>query len=221
MKMNKLLSMLLAVVMHMSILTVGATVNAAKVTYSDVTADMWSYSDIKYVSENGLMNGTGGTTFSPAMSLTRAMVVTVLWRMEGSPRVEFSDLFLDVKDRLYYSEAVIWAKNCNIVKATGSNDWGEEYFSPDREITRQELATTFIRFAEYKNVKTETTATLDKFTDKASVADWANDAMKWANSVGLINGTGNGSTLSPRAKQHASSLRLSCTVMQLRSSTIT
>ena len=96
MKMKKILSMLLAAMMLMSALTVGMTVSAASITYSDVTEDMWSYEDIVYVSENGLMNGTGGTTFSPAVSLTRSMVVTVLWRMEGSPRVTFRDAFLDV-----------------------------------------------------------------------------------------------------------------------------
>ena len=197
---TRLLSFLLAAVMLLGTLSVGMTVNAASITYSDVNEDMWSYGDIMYVTENGLMNGTGGSTFSPAVSLTRAMVVTVLYRLEGSPRVEFRDLFLDVKDRLYYSEAVIWAKNNYIVKATGTNDWGEEYFSPDRDITRQELATMFIRYAEFKNVKTENTANLDKFTDKADVADWASDAMKWATDVKLINGTGNGSTLSPTGK---------------------
>jgi len=197
---RKLLSIFLAAVMLLGTLSIGMTVSAASATYSDVNDGMWSYSDIMYVTENGLMNGTGGSTFSPAVSLTRAMVVTVLYRMEGSPRVEFKDLFLDVKDRLYYSEAVIWAKNNNIVKATGTNDWGEETFSPDRDITRQELATMFIRFAEYKHVITKTTATLDKFSDKSSVADWASDAMKWATDVKLINGTGNGSTLSPTGK---------------------
>ena len=70
------------------------------------------------------MNGTGGSTFSPAVSLTRAMVVTVLYRLEGSPRTDFRDLFADVADRQYYSEAVIWAKAQNIVTATSVSDWG-------------------------------------------------------------------------------------------------
>ena len=200
MKMKKILSMLLAAMMLMSALTVGMTVSAASITYSDVTEDMWSYEDIVYVTENSLMNGTGGTTFSPAMSLTRSMVVTVLWRMEGSPRVTFRDAFLDVKDRLFYSDAVIWAKGNGIVTATTVTDWGEEYFSPDRDITRQELATMFIRYADYKEIITSTDKTLDKFSDKADVASWAESAMKWATSVGLINGTGNGSTLSPTGK---------------------
>ena len=187
---HKIISLILAIVLLLTTLTVGFTINAEEVKqYSDVTEDMWAYGDIMYVTENGLMNGTGGTTFSPSVSLTRAMVVTVLYRMEGSPRTSFMDYFVDVPDRQYYSEAVVWAKFNGIVTATSVDDWGDEYFSPDRDITRQELATMFIRFAEYKCVITDNSATLDKFTDAVSVADWASDAVKWATSVGLINGT--------------------------------
>ena len=199
MKTKRIFSALLAAVMLLGILTTGMIVSA-ELPYTDVDEGGWSWEGIKYVTENGLMNGTGGTYFSPTAALTRSMVVTVLYRMEGSPRVRFKELFLDVEDRKFYSEAVVWAKENGIITATGYDEWGEEYFSPDREITRQELATMFIRFAEYKNVKTETTATLDKFTDKASVADWASDAMKWATDVELIKGTGSGDTLSPTGK---------------------
>ena len=151
MKVKKILSMLLAVVMLMSIFTAGMTVSAAGVTYSDVTEDMWSYEAIKFVTENGLMNGTGGSSFSPAVSLTRAMVVTVLYRMEGSPAVSFiEDEFMDVKPDLFYSDAVAWAFDEKIVTGTATDDWGVPYFSPDREITRQELATMFIRYADFK-----------------------------------------------------------------------
>ena len=197
---RKLLSFFLAAVMMLGTVIMSIPASAAELTYSDVKEDMWSYADIKYVTENGLMNGTGGSTFSPAVSLTRAMVVTVLYRLEGSPRIDFRPLFLDVKDRQYYSEAVVWAKNNNIVTATSVSEWGEEYFSPDRDITRQELATMFVRFAKYKYINTDNAAKLDKFTDNASVADWASDAMKWATDVKLINGTGNGDTLSPTGK---------------------
>ena len=200
MKIRRILSLVLAVMMTLGTLTVGMTVSAANITYSDVTEDMWAYDDIKYVTENGLMNGTGGSSFSPAVPLTRAMVVTVLYRMDGSPRVTYKNLFGDVRERNYYSEAVIWAKTYDIVKGTGYNDDFEELFSPDREITRQELATMIARYANYKNVIMDTTATLDKFTDNSQVADWASDAMKWATSCGLINGTGSGNTLSPTGK---------------------
>ena len=197
---RKLLSLFLVAVMMFGMVIMSIPVSAAGVSYSDVKEDMWSYSDIVYVTENGLMNGTGGSTFSPAMSLTRGMVVTVLWRMEGAPRVYYKDYFKDVNSRAYYADAVVWAKEKSIVKATSVSEWGDEYFSPDRDITRQELATMFIRYADYKRIKLENNATLDKFTDKAEVADWASDAMKWATDVKLINGTGNGNTLSPTGK---------------------
>ncbi len=196
---TKIMSVLLAVMMLLSILTTGMTVSAA-LPYTDVDEDGWSYEGIKYVTDNGLMNGTGGTSFSPTVSLTRSMVVTVLYRMEGSPRIRFKELFLDVADRQFYSEAVVWAKDNGIVTATGYNEWGEEYFSPDRDITRQELATMFVRFANYKYIVTETDATLDKYTDRADVDSWATDAVKWATDIELIKGTGNGDTLSPKGK---------------------
>jgi len=196
---RKLLSLFLVAVMMFSSIIMSIPAGAASINYSDVNEDMWSYKDIVYVTENGLMNGTGGSNFSPAMSLTRGMVVTVLWRMEGSPRVYFKDYFADVEMKAYYADAVVWAKEKSIVTSTGSDGW-EETFSPDREITRQELATMFVRFAEYKNIITENSTTLDKFNDKGDVADWASDAMKWATKVGLINGTGNGDTLSPTGK---------------------
>ena len=199
MKTRRILSAILAAVMLLSILTTGMTASAA-LPYTDVAEDSWSYEGIKYVTDNGLMNGTGGTSFSPTVALTRAMVVTVLYRMEGSPRVSFKGLFIDVPDRQFYSEAVEWAKAKGIVNATGYDDWGDEYFSPDRDITRQELATMFVRFADYKYINTKTDATLDNFDDKAQVASWAADAMRWATDVGLIQGTGNGKTLSPTGK---------------------
>ena len=185
MKTRKLLCAFLAAVMFLGTLSAGMTVSASDVTYSDVNEDMWSYKDIVFVTENGLMNGTGGSTFSPTVSLTRAMVVTVLYRMEGAPRVEFRDLFLDVKDRQYYSEAVVWAKQMGIVTATSTTEWGEEYFSPDRDITRQELATMFVRFAKYKYINTDTTTNLDKFTDKGDVASWLHESSLPLSSTAL------------------------------------
>ncbi|MBR5447465.1 MAG: S-layer homology domain-containing protein, partial [Clostridia bacterium] len=196
MNFKKILSTLLAVMMLLSVFTVSLSAED-EFPFTDVTVGGWSYEGIKFAYENGLMNGTGGSCFSPGVDVTRGMVVTVLYRLEGSPRMKFKELFLDIEERLYYTEAVLWAKEQGIVTATSTNEWGEEYFTPDRSITRQELATMFVRYAKYKNINTANTATLDRFTDKDSVATWAADAMKWATSVGLINGTGNGDTLSP------------------------
>jgi len=190
--------MLLALVMLLSTLSIGMTVSA-DTAYSDVNEKMWSYKDIMYVSENGLMNGTGGSTFSPAVDVTRAMVVTVLYRMEGSPEVTFDEYaYADVAEGQFYSNAVIWAKEGGIVTSVGVNDDYEDLFAPTRAITRQELATMFVRFASYRHVITDKQADISSFKDIADVADWANAAMSWCNAVGLINGTGNGDTLSPK-----------------------
>ena len=145
------------------------------------------------------MNGTGGSTFSPAVDVTRAMVVTVLYRMEGSPEVTFDEYaYADVSAGEFYSDAVIWAKEGGIVTSVGQNDNYEDLFAPTRAITRQELATMFVRFASYRHVITDKQADLSSFKDIGDVADWANKAMAWCNAAGLINGTGNGDMLSPK-----------------------
>ena len=116
MKVKKLLSMLLAVMMLVSVLTMGMTVGANNITFSDVNEDMWSYKDIMYVSENGLMNGTGGGKFEPMTSMSRAMLVTVLHRMAGEPQAAYSAPFTDLRSGAYYEKAVAWAYENGIVK---------------------------------------------------------------------------------------------------------
>ncbi len=198
MKARKILSALLAAVMLLSVCVTGVSSADKKLPFTDTPEGEWYYDAVKYVYENGLMNGTGdGTKFSPNTGLTRGMVVTVIYRAERSPGNKFTGALLDVAEGQYYSDAAEWAFKQGIVNGTGFDDWGDPYFSPDRIITRQELATMFIRYAEYKGVITDNDTTLDKFTDKASVADWAKGAMTWAVSCGLITGTGSGKTLSP------------------------
>ena len=197
---KRITSLLLAVVMVLTtvIMTVGAE---NPFPFTDVTSADWAYGSIKYVTEKGLMNGTGGTNFTPKANLTRAMVITVLYRMEGSPRVIFNENdYLDVADGQFYSEATAWAYNNKIITGTSTDDWGIPMISPSRDITRQELATMFVRYAVFKHVKMSNEANLDKFEDRDRVAEWASDAMKWATSVGLIKGTGTGTTLAPEGK---------------------
>lgn len=199
MKLRKLTSALLAALMLISVLTVCIPAAEADLPFTDVPEGKWFTEAVKYAYETGLMNGTGdGTKFSPNTGLTRGMVVTVIYRAERSPMNKFTGAFLDVAEGKYYSNAAEWAFKKGIVNGTSTDEWGEPYFSPDRIITRGELATMFIRYAEYKGVITDNDATLDKFTDSSSVAKWAKTAMTWAVSCGLITGTGNGSTLSPK-----------------------
>jgi hypothetical protein len=200
--MKRILSFLLAALMISTTLVAGMTVSA-KLNFND-TDGHWGESAIEYVVENGLMNGVGdGTSFAPNMSLTRGMVVTVLYRDNGAPKADFKGTFLDVKEGAYYTAAAEWAFANEIVNGTGTDEWGEPYFSPDRDITRQELATMFKRYADFKHVDTSKGATdIASFPDASSVADWARDAVKWSVGVGLITGKSNGgaATLSPTDK---------------------
>lgn len=198
MKIKKLLAFVLAVMMLLSASAMTTVAAEDELPFTDVAVGGWAYDGIKYAYENGLMNGTGGTSFSPATSLTRAMVVTVLYRLADSPFSVYDDqAFVDVKNGLYYSKAACWALKNNVVTGTAYDDWGTPYFSPDRAITRQELATLFVRFATYQHVILTENGNISGFTDAAKVASWAESAMKWATEVGLINGTGDGKTLSP------------------------
>ena len=134
MKITKIISAFLATMMLLSVCTIGISAEE-KLPFTDVIEGEWYYDAVKYVYKNGLMNGTGdGTKFSPSMNLTRGMVVTVLYRMEGSPMIFFKDIFADVSYKAYYADAVEWAKSNMIVNGTGYDEWGEEYFSPDRDI---------------------------------------------------------------------------------------
>ena len=202
MKTQRILSFFLAAMMIATTLIAGTTV-AAKLPFND-TDGHWGEAAIEYVVENGLMNGVGnGESFAPNMSLTRGMVVTVLYRNNGSPTVNFYGHFLDVDEKAYYGPAAEWAYENEIVNGTGTNDWGEPYFSPDRDITRQELATMFARYAAFKHVDTKAnTADISSYPDSGKVASWAADAVKWAVGVGLITGKTNGgaATLSPEDK---------------------
>ncbi|MBR5447859.1 MAG: S-layer homology domain-containing protein, partial [Clostridia bacterium] len=193
---KKIISLIIATVMLLSCMAVFAT--AEEPIFSDVKDTDWAYEGIKYATEKGLMNGTGGGKFSPLGKLTRGMVITVLYRLEGSPKVKFDEAdFLDVPAGMYYSEAAAWAVKNEVVTGTSTDIWGTSAVSPDRNITRQELATLFVRFANYRHVKMNESGSLDAFTDRDRVASWAADAMKWATAAGLINGTGDGKTLSP------------------------
>lgn len=203
--MKKLLALLLSAIMLLGVMMTGVVAADEELPFSDVKKEDWFYSNVMYVYSGGLMNGTGnGSVFSPNMSLSRAMVVTVLFRNDGAPKTEFKDLFVDVTDpKAYYAEAVVWAKQNGIVTAADVDEWGDELFRPDRDITRQELATMFKRYAEYKYVIASERADISAFPDADKVAaSWALDAVQWAVSKGLINGKNVGGTnyLSPTDK---------------------
>ena len=154
-----------------------------KLPFTDVSTSDWFYDDVAFVYENGLFSGTDSRSFSPNASMTRAMLVTVLYRLEGEPTVTGRSSFTDVRSGAYYEKAVIWAAANGIVTGTDSTS-----FSPDAKVTREQLAAILYRYAQYRKLDTDVSAKLNSFTDADSVSAYASEALGWAVSEGLING---------------------------------
>ena len=159
--------------------------------FTDVDQDKWYHEGVDYAIKNGLMNGTGANTFAPDATTTRAMVVTILYRLEGEPAVTKDIKFGDVPAGTWYTDAVNWAAANGIV-----NGYGNGKFGPDDTITREQMAAILYRYASYKGYSVSDLANLTGYTDAASVSEWASTAMRWAVAEGLIEGT-SATTLSP------------------------
>ncbi len=158
--------------------------------FSDVDTKQWYHEGVCYVIRNGLMNGKSETVFAPNANLTRAELVTVLYRMAGSPSVEdLEHPFTDVAVDTWYTDAVIWAYNAEVVKGISNTA-----FAPNANITREQIATILYRYAGAEAVEEDS---LKDFADAGKVNAYAVDAMNWAVSVGLINGMDD-ATLAPQ-----------------------
>lgn len=167
-----------------------------RLPFEDVPENAWFRDAVSYVYRNEFMNGTSATTFAPAGSMTRGMLVTVLYRIDGSVPVsdEERGCFDDIADA-YYTDAVAWAYSNGIV-----NGVSETAFAPDRIVTRQEAVTIFYRYCvDYSLMGVESGMELEGFEDEADVADFAVDAFTWAVATGLVEGaaSGSGMTLNP------------------------
>ena len=156
--------------------------------FTDIDRNSWYHEGVDYAIENGIMNGVGGTLFNPNGTMNRAMLVTVLYRLEGAPAVEGTTNFVDVPAGQWYTDAVKWAVDNGIVNGTS-----ETTFSPTSPLNRQTLATLMYRYANYCHKDTSDRNDLASFPDKGQVADWAKDGMQWAVGVGLITGVGTSS----------------------------
>ncbi len=161
-------------------------------SFSDVKADDWYYDAVSYVYKNDLMQGTDDG-FEPGTEMTRAMLVTVLYRMEAPSDVAKQYSFNDVSSDAWYADAVAWASSNGI--ATGTSD---TEFAPDMSVSREQMAAIFYRYAVYKGYDTTSPDTLDGFTDISEINDWATDALKWANAKGIITGVTD-TELSPKS----------------------
>jgi len=154
--------------------------------FTDVAATDWFYNAVRFVSSNSLFQGTTATTFSPGTSMTRAMFVTVLHRLDGLPAAGAGGGFADVSDRsLYYYDAVTWANENRIVEG-----YADGTFRPDTSISREQMATIMYRYARYKDKDLSFSDTeFDAFPDSGSVSDFAIEPLKWAVTWGVIGGS--------------------------------
>ena len=153
--------------------------------FADVKAEAVCQQDVLFCTDEGLMTGTGRNTFSPDRPMTRAMLVTVLYRLAGSPEVTEKAAFTDVASGSYYEAAVAWAAKNEIASGTSATT-----FEPNKAVTREQLAKFLFNYAVYQGMDAVTLSeNLISFEDHASVSGYAVSAMQWAVGLGLINGT--------------------------------
>lgn len=156
---------------------------AGDMPFTDVRTSDWFYDPVKYVYEEGLMTGTGATAFAPNVTTTRAMIVSILYRLEGGPVVSGSSPFNDVHTSDWYCDAVRWAERTGVVGGVGGGR-----FAPNTAITREQLAAMLMNYANYKHQNVSARADLSRYSDADGVSAWAEDAVAWANAEGYISG---------------------------------
>ena len=167
--------------------------NPTEKAFADVPADAWFRKAVDYVSGKGLMSGVDQDTFAPTLLTNRAMLVTILWRMEGSPTSEQATTFKDVKANDYFYNAVLWAAENKIVSGVSDTS-----FAPNDSITREQLAAILYRYAVYKGYDvTQGGMAVREFSDYESISDYARGSVAWAVNTGIVSGKGN-NTLDPR-----------------------
>lgn len=156
----------------------------ARFPFTDVAAGTWYYGAAAYAYNNGLFAGMTPTTFAPNATMTRAMLVSVLWRLAGAPAPKAPNTFVDVPDGAWYTDAVTWAAENGVVSGIGGSR-----FDPSGFVTREQTAEILYNYAHSKGYDVSARADLTAFPDVGSVSGWAEEALSWANAAGLINGT--------------------------------
>lgn len=185
---RKILSLACALCLGVSL--AGFAGAAAEHSYTDVPENAWYAEAVRDVSDRGLMTGTTETAFHPNGAVTRATVVAVLWRLEGSPDAWVESMFPDVAEDDWYYTAAAWAKGKGIAAGYGNGDFG-----PDDKVTREQLAMFLYRYAQYAG-EPVAEGVLGLYSDADKVSKWAQDGMRHALGAGLITGTSQG-TLNP------------------------
>ena len=172
---------------------VALPVEVVDMPFTDVKEEDWFYGAVVYAYQNGILTGTGETTFSPNGPMTRSMLVTALWRLEGEPEASGASGFPDVKPDAWYAEAVDWASQTGLVSGTGAG------FDPEGSVTREQIASILYRYAKLKGWDVSKTANLQDFADGADTSAWATRAMEWAYAEKLITGK-DGNRLDPQGQ---------------------
>lgn len=171
--------MLMFATSHFSTFGIGYKQDAP--TFTDTTGH-WAKDDIDFVASRGLLGGTSTTTFSPNTGLTRGMFVTALWRLAGTPQAGEGSAFTDVPTDSYYADAVKWASELGINSGTSATT-----FSPDKNITRQELATLMVNYAKAMKYTLPKTREAITFADNANIGSWAVEAVRAMQMAGVMN----------------------------------
>lgn len=195
MKLKKFAALLLALCLCVACLPVSAA--AASLPFKDVKKTDWFYEDVNYVCQNGLFSGVSKTSFAPNSRMDRGMVATALYRLAKSPKVSGYTMFSDLSYKSYYKNAVLWADSRGIVNGTS-----ETKFSPASKVTREQLAALFYRYAVlYAGADGSAGGVdLNDFQDGWQVSSYAQKAMRWCVSKGIITGKNAGTTLDPAGK---------------------
>lgn len=175
--------------------------------YRDVTDADWFYNEVAYAYEKGIMTGINDTTFAPYDSLARAQFAIILHRLNGEPQMEYTDRFHDVGEGLWYTDAILWAEDIDVVTGYSNGNFG-----PADKINREQMATMMYRYAEYKGYSLEGGVDYSQYKDAANVSDFAKEAMSWAVGNGVITGKYDETRLDPQGEAS----RAECAIIMMR-----
>lgn len=183
-----------------------STPGGQETQFTDVRPGSWMESGIKFVNQRGLMVGLNASQFAPNQNLDRSMFAAVLYRLAGSPQVTFKNTFKDVPAGQWYSDAIIWAYENDIVRGLGDG-----YYGPKENITREQMARMLMQFGKNQGYNVSQSTDLNAFADQAAVSAWAGENVRWAVGAGIISGTrvDNKAYLNPKGN----ATRAECAVM--------
>ena len=174
---------------------------SVEIKFKDVSKNDWFYSSVMYVNKNGLMTGLNETEFGPVQSLARAQFAMILYRMNGSPAVDYTNKFKDVSAGIWYTDPIMWASNKGVVTGYSNGNFG-----PGDNINREQMAVMMYRYAKTQGYDVSASVALGNYKDGANVSGFAKQAMQWCIAEGIITGKYNGTQLDPQGN----ALRAEC-----------